>query len=126
MRIFHFKSISLVMSLVLLGAVGCDKGSSPQTPLPLGEFPAAFEKAFTKSKPEVKSLADQAVKSVQAQDYPKAFQDIQSLSGVPGLTKEQISAVGRGRLTINELLQTAEVKGEEKAAATLNHYRATK
>ena len=78
------------------------------------------------AKPEVKDLATQVVKSIQAQDYPKAFQDIQSLIAVPGLTKEQSSVVGRGTLTINELLQSAQAKGDEKAATTLENYRKNK
>jgi len=126
MRKLYLNNISLALILVLLGSLGCDKNNTQQTPLPLGELSAAFEKAFGKAKPEVKELANQVVKSIQSQDYPKAFQDIQSLSGAPGLTKEQASTVGRGRLTINELLQAAEAKGDEKAATTLENYQRTK
>lgn len=126
MRNFHVNHTCLVLVLVLLGTVGCDKSSTLQTPLQSGELPAAFEKVFSKAKPEVKELANQVVKSVQSQDYSRAFQDLQSLSEVPGLTKEQIGTVGRGRLTLNDLLQTAQAKGDEKAATTLNNYRLTK
>ena len=126
MKSFSLKQTALALILLMLGAAGCDKGSTLQTPLPVAELPAAFGKAFSKAKPEIKGLADQVVKDVQAQDYPKAFQDIQSLAAQLNLTKEQSSAIGRATLTINELLQAAQAKGDEKAAATIENYRRNK
>ena len=118
--------VTFALLFVLLVAEGCNRSDSPLPPLAMKELPAAFEKAFSKAKPEVKELANQIVKSIQAQDYSKAFEDIQSLSSAAELTKEQICTVARGRLTINELLNSAEDKGDEKAAATLENYRRTK
>lgn len=112
--------------LLLLGASGCDKSDTPQTALPLEELPAAFEKAFSKAKPEHKALANEIITTIKAKDYPKAFAGLQSLSSVPTLSKEQASTLGRATLTINELLQAAEAKGDEKAAATRENYRRTK
>jgi hypothetical protein len=126
MRHLRVSSASFALVFVLLVAGGCNKSNSPPTPLALKELPAGFEKAFSKANPEVKSLADEIVKSVQAKDFAKAFLDIQNLSGMPELTKEQVSTVARSRLTLNELLQSAEAKGDEKAATTLENYRRTK
>ncbi len=126
MKKLFLNQTALVLTVFLMGVAGCDKGSTLQTPLSVGELPAAFEKAFAKAKPEIKGLADQVVKAVQAQDYSKAFQDIQTLGAQLNLTKEQNSTIGRATLTINELLQTAATKGDEKAAATRESYRRNK
>jgi len=126
MRIFQFIHISLISMAVLLGTSGCDKSAALQTALPLEELPAAFEKAFSKAKPELKGLATGIVTSVKSKDYPKAFVQLQSLAQVTDLTKEQSITLGRATLTINELLQAAEAKGDEKAAATRENYRLTK
>lgn len=126
MRDFHFIHISLVSMLVLLGTSGCNKGDTLQMALPLEELPAAFEKAFIKAKPGLKTLANEIVASVKAKDYPKAFAQLQSLALATDLTKEQSRTMGRATITVSELLQAAEAKGDEKAAVTIDNYRRTK
>jgi hypothetical protein len=126
MPLIRVRRVGFALLFVLLVAGGCSKSDSPLPPLALNELPAALEKAFSKAQPEAKELANQVVKAVQSQDYPRAFEDIQSLAIAPGLTSEQVSTVARSRLTINELLQSAEAKGDEKAASTLENYRRTK
>ncbi len=112
--------------MLVLACPGCSRNSPPPTPLTIEELPAAFEKAFSKAKPEVKSLAGQVVTSVQGQDYPKAFVAIQNLGNSPGLTREQQSVTSRATLTVNGLLQTAQAKGDTSAAQTLQDYRRDK
>src|SRR6266478_196618 len=91
-------------ALVLVGfGVGCDRSSTPPTPLAAGEFSAAFSKAFSKAEPEAKDLASQLVAAVQAQDYSKAFNGVQSLAGRGDLNKEQINVITRASITINRL-----------------------
>jgi hypothetical protein len=63
---------------------------------------------------------------VQAKDYAKAFQTVQSLTSQPGLTKDQASVASRASLTVSGLLQDAESKGDAKAAQTLKNYRSEK
>ncbi len=126
MKLLHVVSICSVSLFLLLGAVGCSKSGSSLEPLAIEQLPSALEKAFGKAKPGVKELADQVIASVKAQDYPRAHQGLQNLSVAPGLTKEQTSVAARGVLTINSLLQSAEAKGDQKAAATLENYRKTK
>lgn len=115
----------LTLLIISLLAAGCSK-SSPPTPLALEELPAAFEKAFSKGKPELKVLANEIVASVKAKDYPKAFAELQYLARVTDLTKEQATTMGRATITISELLQAAEAKGDEKATVTIENYRKTK
>ena len=119
-------SICSVLLFLLLVVVGCNRSSSSLAPLPVGELSSALEKAFSKTKPGVKDLADQVIASVKTQDYPKAYRELQNLSIAPGLTREQASIASRSILTVHGLLQSAEAKGDQKAATTLNNYRMSK
>ena len=126
MKILRVDSICSVSLFLLLVAVGCSNNISPLAPLSVEELPSALEKAFGKARPGVKELADQVVASVKTQDYPRAYQGLQNLSVAPGLTKEQANIAARGMLAVNSMLQSAEAKGDQKAAATLENYRKTK
>ncbi len=119
-------SVALAVLLGLAVGAGCKRSNPPPTPLAVQEIPAAVEKAFRTAKPEIKDLANTVVAGVQAQDYPRAFLTIQNLASRPGLTKEQTSVTSRATLTVNSLLQTAETKGDKKAAQTLQIYRKDK
>ncbi len=112
--------------MALAFGVGCSRNVPPPTPLTLEELPAVVEKAFSSAKPEAKELATQVVASVKTQDYTKAFWAIQTLGGTPELNKEQANVAARATLTISALVQSAEAKGDTKAAQTLQRYRETK
>lgn len=120
------KSITVALLFVLTLGVGCNRTSPPPTPLALEELPAALDKAFGTAKPDLKDLANQVVAAVQAGDYSKAFLTIQTLASRPGLTKEQLSVTSRATLTVNGLLESAQAKGDAKAAQTLKTYRGDK
>lgn len=118
--------VSCVWLLALLATVGCNKSNSPPLPLSVEQLPAAMEKAFAKAKPELKDLAAQVVSSVQTNAYAKAYQELQSLSSVPDMTREQFSVIGRAMITVNLLLQSAAAKGDENAAEAVKVYRSQK
>lgn len=126
MRLLRTKRSTFALVLALGFGVGCDRSSAPPTPLPSAEFPAAFEKVFSKAKPETKDVVNQIVASVQAQDYSKAFLGLQTLASRPDLTKEQVSVTTRGLLTVNTLLQAAQAQGDAKAAETIKVYNSKK
>ena len=117
---------AFLLQVLWLCAAGCSKNTAPPPPLPVDQLPAALEKAFAKAKPDPKELANQIVASLQAQDYARAYTQLQNLLGKPGLTKEQISVTTRGSLSVNTLLQAAQASGDTKAAATLKAYRINK
>jgi len=121
-----FKCVTLAFLFALSLGVGCNRNVPPPTPLTAEELPGALEKAFSTAKPEAKDLATQVVTSLQAKDYSKAFSGIQALPSVPGLTKEQVNITARATLTINELLQAAQVQGDAKATQTLQQHRINK
>ncbi len=121
--------VCVALLLITLLSLGCNKESAPPAPLSAEQLPAAMEKAFSTAKGDAKELAAQIVSATQAQDYSKAFLDLQKLSAIPGLNKEQGSVVNRAMLTLNDLLKTAVSKNDEKAAvsaAALKHYQMTK
>jgi hypothetical protein len=120
------KKVTLALLLVVTLGMGCNRSSPPPTPLGLEELPTALGKAFSKAKPDAKDLANQVVALVQVQDYSKAFLTMQSLASQPGLTKEQLSITSRATLTVNNLLQAAQSKGDPQAAQTLKTYRRDK
>lgn len=126
MNPLSLKGIALAVLFAVAFGVGCNRSSPPPTPLSVQEMPAALEKAFSKAKPEIKDMANQVVAAVQAQDYSKAFQAVQNLANQPGLTKDQGLVASRAALTVNDLLQAAEIKGDKKAAQTLKNYRVDK
>jgi len=126
MNPLSLKSVALAVLLGVAFGAGCNRPSPPPAALSVQEMPAALEKAFSKAKPEIKNLANQVVAAVQAQDYAKAFQAVQNLANQPGLTKNQGLVASRAALTVNDLLQAAETKGDKKAAQTLKNYRVDK
>ena len=67
---------------------GLQEDVQPPTVLPVDQFAATFNKAFAGAKAETKDLATEVVTAVQAQDYPKAFTQLQYLTSAPGLNKD--------------------------------------
>ena len=121
-----YRIIILALLLPLLASVGCDKSIAPPPVLTAAELPAAIEKAFEKASPEAKELASQVLAAVQAKDYPKAFQNVQTLGGMPSLTKQQISVASSALATVHTLLQEAQAQGDAKAAQAIQYHRSTK
>ena len=115
--------ITLAVLLLLTSGLGCKKDIPPPAPLPADQFAATFDKAFAKAKAETKDLATQVVTAVQAQDYPKAFAQLQYLAAAPGLNKEQRSVMARALQTVNDLLAAAQSQGDQKAAKTIQNYQ---
>jgi hypothetical protein len=115
--------ITFALFLLLIAGLGCKKDVPPPTVLPVDQFAATFNKAFAGAKAETKDLAAQIVTAVQAQDYSKAFSQLQSLTSVPGLTKDQQHVLARALLTVNDLLAAAQSQGDQKAAQTIQTYQ---
>jgi hypothetical protein len=123
LRITKF-GYSLVSAMII--AAACERNVAPPTPLPIEQAPSALLKAFDRAKPENKEVVNQIVGALQAQDYSKAYLSLQALAVRPGLNKEQQNITTRGIMTVNNLLQSAQTKGDAKAAETLNSYRINK
>jgi len=119
-------TITLCLLLVLTLGGGCKENVAPPTPIPADQLPAALEKAFAKAKAEAKDLSAQVITSIQGQDYSKAYFAMQTLATKPGLNKEQLRVTTGGLMTLNELLQAAQSKGDAKAGEVLKFHRENK
>ena len=115
-----------VIALAFLCAVGCHHEDGPPPPLAAEQIPAEFAASYKNAKPELKDLADKVLKALEAKDYPAAHQAVQDLAMSPAANKAQQILAARALLTITGLLQTAQAQGDEKAAAALNLYKASK
>jgi hypothetical protein len=115
-------SFSLVAVVAMLSGCG-GRASGPPTPLPVAEIPAELQKAFAKGKPEDQESVRQVTAALQAKDYPAAYQAIQPLFTRADATKRQSSITARSVLTINQLLQEAQAKGDANAAAIIQYNR---
>jgi hypothetical protein len=119
-------NITIAFLLLLISGWGCKKEVPPPTVLPVDQFAATFKNAFAGAKAEAKDLATQIVAAVEAQEYSKAYAQLQSLTSAPGLTKDQRSVLARALLTVNDLLAAAQSQGDQKAAQTIQIYQRNK
>jgi hypothetical protein len=94
--------------------------------MPAEQIPAALQQAFAKAKPDVKEMVAAISSGLSAQDYSKAFYALQALSSESGLNKDQQAVLGRSLLTVNNLLQASQAKGDAEAGKALTTYRKSK
>jgi hypothetical protein len=118
--------LTVVSLLLAVFGASCKQNVAPPVAIPIEQLPAALEKAFKKAKPEAKELVGQVVAAVQTPDYSKAYFTMQTLSGQPGLNREQTGVANGGLLTLNTLMQEAQAKGDAKAAEALKFHRENK
>lgn len=115
------------MLLAVVVGAGCDRSVPPPTPYSDAEVAGEIEKAFTADKPAgTKALATEITTALQAKNFSKAFEAVQKLSIMEGLSQEQGMVAARATLTISALLQNAQAQGDPQAAQTLEHYMRTK
>jgi hypothetical protein len=115
-----------VFAAILLGGLWLAACSGPPQALTEEEIPAAMEKAFATAEPEKKTLADQAVQSMQRKQYAKALLEFQSLCAIPELSKEQRNVASRSMLTVNESLQAAGNEGDKSAENLIRFHQMNK
>ena len=110
--------------LLLAGwlATSCKKAGTLVAITP-EQIPSTVQTAFKGAAPEVESLANDVAASLQNQEEPKAFEQLQALSWRPDLTPEQREAAMRA---LNEQFAAAAAKGDKTAEEMLQKYRATK
>ncbi len=119
----HLKGIAMAMMLAVLGGLGCNRTVPPPTPFADTEVAGEIEKAFAADKPAgTKELATEIVTALQAKNFGKAFEAIQNLSVIEGLSKEQGIVTSRAMMTISALLQNAQTQGDTQAAQALDNY----
>lgn len=126
MRILRLNHLAFAFLFAVLVTLGCNKTQAPPEPLALEQLPTAIDQAFAKAKPDLKAQADKIVAAVKSQDYGTAYTDLQNLSVAEGLSKEQINTATRSVITVYNLLQEAQAKGDAKADTAIKNYMKTK
>jgi hypothetical protein len=114
--------IGLVLCLLGLAEGGCRRADAPPAPLPVEQAPAELRQAFAKAVDPANTLAAQLTAALQGHDYPAAFEALQSLNALPGLSQPQRLVLARTTLTLAPLLRTAQAQGDAKADAALKAY----
>jgi hypothetical protein len=108
-----------MLSMAVLGPVGCSRNAGPPQPLAVEQIPAEMQKAFNNAGPEIKDSVGHLISALQSKDYPTAYQEVQVLGNFPDETSEQRTLDARALLTLTELLQAAQAQGDERAASVL-------
>ena len=119
-------SVLLSAALLMVALCGCGKPDGPPPPLTMEQLPPALQKAFAKAKPPATEAVTALLADLNGKDYTKALADMQKVSALPGLNREQANVSAAGLVTINNALQEAQSQGDQKAAQTLQTYRANK
>lgn len=111
---------------VMVCAVGCGHRTSVPEEIAVEEVPGALDNAFVKAEPGTRQLVRQVTGNLNAQNYPLAYRQLQSLSSRSGLTPQQSQMAARALLSVNQRLQAAQRQGDPMAANELKRYRVTK
>lgn len=126
MKTLPLSTLVVLCGLALLPLAACSKNDGPPPALSLQELPGALQTAFAKTKPDTRGPLDAVLSALQTNGYPQAFEAMQALSAVPGLTKKQSQVTAAGLIIINSALQEAQSRGDQQAAQTLQSYRRNK
>lgn len=116
----------LFLAVLLAIGAGCGKSGSAPAVMPVEQLAAELGKAFHDTKPETGNLAGDIISSLNSSNYSQAYVGLQSLAKEPGLTKQQNKTLASELLTVNQLLQSAQTQGDQKAAQVLQYQRANK
>jgi hypothetical protein len=111
------------LGLVFLLCAGC--GKKAEKAVTVEEVPQVMEEAFKEAQPQVSQQVTQVISSVR-EDNPKALSELQSLTERSELTEAQRVAADKAMYALLKRLQEAAQKGDQKADAELQKYRATK
>jgi hypothetical protein len=62
----------------------------------------------------------------QGKDYPAAYQGVNSLLSMSGITPAQSTLAGRVMLTLSGLMQAAQAQGDQNSSAMLEYIKRNK
>lgn len=92
----------------------------------MAQIPVELTKGFKDSGEDIRNLAARVVSAVQTNDYPTAYELVQSLCAAPGLNDKQHLLASRSMLALTGELRNAEAQGDQRAAAVLVGYLKSK
>jgi hypothetical protein len=125
MSLHRWNGVAAALALGALLFGGCGRHEPPAA-LTEQEIPAAMDKAFQKAKPEVRALAERAVRSFRGTKYAQAAVELQALCERKDLKPAQREVASQFLLTVNQQLQAAQVQGDQTAAEFMQLQRRNK
>jgi hypothetical protein len=126
MTLVLMKRYLLVLCATLVWGAGCSKEAGPPPPLAAERIAPELENLFSQAKPEAKDLVTKVTTGLQTKDYATSYDAVQALMALPDLSKDQRALCVRATLTVYGLLQDAQDRGDDKAAAAIRYHQSTK
>lgn len=119
------KHVILCAVSIAVAILGCSRKEAALAPVPVEQVPQLLDNAFQSAPEEIKVEARELSTSVR-EDVTGTLTELQNLSSRPDLTDEQRQAAARAMASVHARLLEEAAKGNKKADAELEHYRATK
>jgi len=120
-----FATVAIAIAIAIACASGCTK-EQPLAEVTTAQIVAGAPEAFKGSPTEVQTMAAEAVDAIGKQDYPTAWDRLQTLNGTPNLTDAQKEFVAASIATVGAEMNKAEESGNEAAQEALKFHRANK
>ncbi len=108
-----------------VGTSGCSK-EQPLAEVTTAQIVAGAPEAFKGAPANVQTLAAEATEAIGKQDFPTAWDRLQTLNGTPNLTDAQKEFVATSIATVGAEMNKAEESGNEAAQEALKFHRANK
>lgn len=117
--------LALLAGLTLAFASGCSK-DQPAPEISTAQIVAGAPEAFKGAPATVQTMAAEIVDAIGKQDYPAAWERLQTLNGTPNLSDAQKEFVAASIATVGAEMNKAEESGNEAAQEALKFHRANK
>lgn len=117
---------TLALAVLALTAAGCGRDAKLPEAISTQQVAAGVPEAFKGAKPEVQTLVSEIVDAIGKQDYPAAWDKLQTLNARPGLTDAQKEFVASSIASVGAEVNKAEESGNEAAQQALQFHRANK
>lgn len=113
-------------ALLALGGTGCGNPDGHVKAVTTKEVEVGVEGIFKTAPAETRQLAIEVADAIRKQDYPTAWEKLQTLGGHTGLTPDQREFVASSTAAVGAEVQKAEAAGNEAAKQALEFHRANK
>lgn len=119
-------ALLLALAVVPLSLAGCGKGAGLPKEISTREVETGVAAIFKTATPETRKLAEEVVAAIQKQDFPTAWEKLQTLGQQPGLSDSQKEFVASSTASVATEVRKAEASGDEAAKQALEFHRANK
>lgn len=122
----HLVLASFLSAGLLFAGAGCGESHKQPAAITTQQVAAGVPEAFKGAPAEVQTLVADIVKAIGEQDYPTAWDKLQTLNARPGLSDAQKEFVASSISSVGAEVNKAEESGNEAAQEALKIHRANK